>query len=185
MSLPAPAQRLSIEPLLSLLLKFYGFNGSWLIWVPRSPLILPSTITTGVLSALLTTILSQAHQRHWDKLPLYLNKIAIYLNVFGELMTKGGYYAKDDDKFVIVFSIIASFCNPFSSEDQLANMFTKFHSTSHLRDLISKLNLVSSALPSVWGGNVSVSVITMMFICIGQNYDLNQGISIKLDSRHN
>ena len=41
------------------------------------------------------------------------NKVAIYLNVFGELMTKGGYYAKDDDKSVIVFSIIASFCNLF------------------------------------------------------------------------
>ena len=183
--MPALAQRLSTEPSLSLLLKFYGFNGSWSIWVPRSPLILSSTMTTGVLSALLMTILSQAHQRHWDKLPLYLNKIAIYLNVFGELMTKGGYYAKDDDKFVIVFSIIASFCNPFSSKDQLANMFTKSHSPTHLCDLISKLNLVSSAPPSVWGGNFSVFVITMMFICIGQSYDLNQGISIKLDSRHN
>ena len=36
-----------------------------------------------------------------------------------------------------------------SSEDQLANVFTKSHPPGRLRDLVSKLNMVSSSQPCV------------------------------------
>ena len=44
-----------------------------------------------------------------------------------------------------------------SSEDQLADVFTKSHLPGCLRNLVSKLNMASSSPPCVWGG---------MLICI-------------------
>ena len=45
-----------------------------------------------------------------------------------------------------------------SSADQSIDIFTKSHSPSRLRDLISKLQLASSLSPQVWGGMLMYSL---------------------------
>ena len=121
---PVLVLRLSIVPLPTPPANMSGFVSSWLTWMLHSPLPLLSIVTIIVLSTLLI-MMSYKHTKH----------IEIDCHITWQHLKKGN---------LKLFSI--------SSVDQPADIFTKTHPPSHLRDLIFKLQLASSLPPRVRRG---------------------------------
>uniref|UniRef100_A0A2N9HY75 Reverse transcriptase Ty1/copia-type domain-containing protein n=1 Tax=Fagus sylvatica TaxID=28930 RepID=A0A2N9HY75_FAGSY len=99
-----------------------GFAGSWLTWVlPRPPVLL--------FTAIIVVLFTLPIMMFFMSAPSTLRSIVT--------------------SFVIIFSKSALHLLSVSSEDQLADVFTKSHPPGRLRDLVSKLKMASSSPPCV------------------------------------